>query len=327
MRACRLLKMDVTKLFRRDFSALDPYHPVKPLEVLAEEIGVPVEKLVKLDANENLYGPIDEVSTCALCTRDPLAPSPTLAHLRRRSPPRSRRARSSIFTPTRRRRTFDARSRPSCAFPRISSAAARAATSSLTLSSDCLSRPPSSTCRQLSACTRSWCVVGEVRCARRAALAALCSGCSQGKLAHARILNVERGPAPDFGLHYEGIAAAVAAGGTVIYAASPNNPTGGMLTHEEVRKVSESASSRGPHPAPCEPPPPGARAALRPPRDRRRRRGVRRVRRSLPLRRPPHRRAPQPRRHAHLLQVGGPRRPARRLQHRAGARAAAGVEG
>lgn len=57
--------MDVSKLFRKDFKSLDPYHPVKPLEVLAEEIGVPVDKLVKLDANENLYGPIEEVGAAS----------------------------------------------------------------------------------------------------------------------------------------------------------------------------------------------------------------------------------------------------------------------
>jgi hypothetical protein len=46
----------------QDFTSLDPYAPVKPLDVLAEEIGVKVEELVKLDANENLYGPVPEVS-------------------------------------------------------------------------------------------------------------------------------------------------------------------------------------------------------------------------------------------------------------------------
>jgi hypothetical protein len=45
----------------QDYASLDPYAPVKPLDVLAEEIGVKVEDLVKLDANENLYGPLPEV--------------------------------------------------------------------------------------------------------------------------------------------------------------------------------------------------------------------------------------------------------------------------
>lgn len=51
---------DVSKLqglFREDAASLMEYHPVKPLDVLAVEIGLPVQELVKLDANENLYGP------------------------------------------------------------------------------------------------------------------------------------------------------------------------------------------------------------------------------------------------------------------------------
>ena len=35
--------------------------PIEPFDVVAERIGKPVEKLVKLDANENLYGPPPEV--------------------------------------------------------------------------------------------------------------------------------------------------------------------------------------------------------------------------------------------------------------------------
>jgi histidinol-phosphate aminotransferase len=34
------------------------YTPVKPLDVLALEIGIPEGRLIKLDANENLYGPL-----------------------------------------------------------------------------------------------------------------------------------------------------------------------------------------------------------------------------------------------------------------------------
>ena len=45
----------------QDFASLEPYSPVKPLEVLAREIGVSVDDLAKLDANENLYGPLAEV--------------------------------------------------------------------------------------------------------------------------------------------------------------------------------------------------------------------------------------------------------------------------
>lgn len=49
--------MDARRYFRSDFEELEAYTPVQPLDVLAEEIGLPVAQLVKLDANENLYGP------------------------------------------------------------------------------------------------------------------------------------------------------------------------------------------------------------------------------------------------------------------------------
>lgn len=50
------MTMDLRRLIRPDFDELEEYVPVKPLDVLAAEIGLPVERLVKLDANENLYG-------------------------------------------------------------------------------------------------------------------------------------------------------------------------------------------------------------------------------------------------------------------------------
>lgn len=49
--------VDLRALLRPDLGDLEEYVPVKPLDVLAAEIGVPVEQLVKLDANENLHGP------------------------------------------------------------------------------------------------------------------------------------------------------------------------------------------------------------------------------------------------------------------------------
>ncbi len=44
------------KLIRRHLLRIQPYKPIVPLEVLAEQVGVPVEKLIKLDGNENPYG-------------------------------------------------------------------------------------------------------------------------------------------------------------------------------------------------------------------------------------------------------------------------------
>ena len=37
-----------TRFFRKDFKLLDPYAPVKPLDVLAEEIGVSVKCGIRL---------------------------------------------------------------------------------------------------------------------------------------------------------------------------------------------------------------------------------------------------------------------------------------
>ncbi len=49
--------VSIRRLLRPDLDDLEEYVPVLPLDVLAAEIGLPVERLVKLDANENPYGP------------------------------------------------------------------------------------------------------------------------------------------------------------------------------------------------------------------------------------------------------------------------------
>ena len=42
---------------RGDIAAMEAYTPTSSLEVFAERLGVPVDQLIKLDANENPYGP------------------------------------------------------------------------------------------------------------------------------------------------------------------------------------------------------------------------------------------------------------------------------
>jgi histidinol-phosphate aminotransferase len=42
---------------RSDISELEAYTPVKPLEVLSKEIGIPIHDLCKLDANEVRLSP------------------------------------------------------------------------------------------------------------------------------------------------------------------------------------------------------------------------------------------------------------------------------
>lgn len=39
------------------FETFPPYTPIEPFEVLSERLGMPPERIVKLDANENPYGP------------------------------------------------------------------------------------------------------------------------------------------------------------------------------------------------------------------------------------------------------------------------------
>ncbi|HEX6289821.1 MAG TPA: histidinol-phosphate transaminase [Herpetosiphonaceae bacterium] len=49
--------MDIASLIRPDLAALEPYTPIVPFEALSERLGLPADQIVKLDANENPYGP------------------------------------------------------------------------------------------------------------------------------------------------------------------------------------------------------------------------------------------------------------------------------
>jgi histidinol-phosphate aminotransferase len=53
------------------------YTPVKPLDVLASEIGVPESQLIKLDANENLYGALPCVQAAMSGTNMHIYPDPS----------------------------------------------------------------------------------------------------------------------------------------------------------------------------------------------------------------------------------------------------------
>ena len=43
-------------LIRDHIRKIKPYEPVKPLDILSEELGIPKDQLLKIDANENPYG-------------------------------------------------------------------------------------------------------------------------------------------------------------------------------------------------------------------------------------------------------------------------------
>jgi histidinol-phosphate aminotransferase len=48
-------------LLRADIAELEEYTPIVPLEILSRRLGIPQEHIVKLDANENPYGPAPTV--------------------------------------------------------------------------------------------------------------------------------------------------------------------------------------------------------------------------------------------------------------------------
>ncbi len=76
------MTVDPLSLIRPDFDDLEAYTPVKPLDVLAREIGIPVERLVKLDANENLHGPAPEVLEAVAAAALNIYPDPGQTALR-----------------------------------------------------------------------------------------------------------------------------------------------------------------------------------------------------------------------------------------------------
>jgi len=51
----------IERLVRKNLLKLEGYSPIVPVEVLAAQAGLPVEKIAKLDGNENLYGPSPRV--------------------------------------------------------------------------------------------------------------------------------------------------------------------------------------------------------------------------------------------------------------------------
>ncbi|HRW06681.1 MAG TPA: histidinol-phosphate transaminase [Caldilineaceae bacterium] len=52
----------VQSLLRPEIAEMEEYTPIQPFEVLSERLGIPAEQIVKLDANENPYGPLPAVA-------------------------------------------------------------------------------------------------------------------------------------------------------------------------------------------------------------------------------------------------------------------------
>jgi histidinol-phosphate aminotransferase len=54
--------MNPKSYLRQHIRAMEPYTPILPFEVLSAQLGIPEDQIIKLDANENPYGPIPEVA-------------------------------------------------------------------------------------------------------------------------------------------------------------------------------------------------------------------------------------------------------------------------
>ena len=77
------MTIDVASLMRPDVATLDPYTPILPFEVLSAQLGRPPEDIVKLDANENPYGPSPGVREALSTMPYPhIYPDPESRHLR-----------------------------------------------------------------------------------------------------------------------------------------------------------------------------------------------------------------------------------------------------
>jgi histidinol-phosphate aminotransferase len=78
------LHIKAAGLVRDDILRMEPYTPILPFEVLSEQLGRPPEQIVKLDANENPYGPSPGALAALrqIDARAPIYPDPEARKLR-----------------------------------------------------------------------------------------------------------------------------------------------------------------------------------------------------------------------------------------------------
>uniref|UniRef100_A0A7S3PMG0 Imidazoleglycerol-phosphate dehydratase n=1 Tax=Aplanochytrium stocchinoi TaxID=215587 RepID=A0A7S3PMG0_9STRA len=177
---------------REDFLQLPQYSPVKPLDVLAAEIGVSIPELVKLDANENLYGPMSEVlEAIANLQHAHIYPDPAQTHLR---------AALANYV--------------GCQPENVVAGVGSDELLDLVIRlvdplSGIVTAPPTFGMYSF-----------------------------LGKLSKCKVFDVPRSSAPNFQLDIEGIVDAVEnQGARLVFIASPNNPTGGLISDDEVRRI------------------------------------------------------------------------------------------
>ncbi len=75
--------LQAADLIRPHIRAMAPYRPIRPLEVLSDQLGIPAEKIIKLDGNENPYGPAPAAAQALAGLRYPhIYPDPQAHALR-----------------------------------------------------------------------------------------------------------------------------------------------------------------------------------------------------------------------------------------------------
>jgi len=75
--------LDSHLTIRPHIAQMEPYTPILPFEVLSDQLGIPVDQIVKLDANENPFGVLPEVrSALANLSYTHIYPDPESRHLR-----------------------------------------------------------------------------------------------------------------------------------------------------------------------------------------------------------------------------------------------------
>lgn len=55
------MPFDITRLVRPDVATMEAYVPILPFDVLSVQLGRPADQIIKMDANENPYGPSPRV--------------------------------------------------------------------------------------------------------------------------------------------------------------------------------------------------------------------------------------------------------------------------
>jgi len=75
--------MNPQDFLRQHITKMESYIPIQPFDVISDELGIPEDQIIKLDANENPYGPVSAVSDAlAKLTYTHIYPDPESRKLR-----------------------------------------------------------------------------------------------------------------------------------------------------------------------------------------------------------------------------------------------------